>query len=222
MAGRSLARLGGDYITYVQLLAQAPAGNLPAAQAVRGQLLALLEPVAKGGQTGAISSEEIEEARFALVIWADEVLLRREWSGRPEWQAQPLQMQLYGIARGGNEFFEHLARLGPEQNAAREIYLLALIFGFEGQYAGQQAERQALIQHQFQTLRARGGADEASSQKPLTPAAYQLEDVELPPVAGWGVLGWLFGMGVLLAGCYGVLWGALYLLGGEVSAVGGG
>ena len=54
------------------------------------------------------------------------VLLRRSWPGLVEWQAETLQSQLYRTTQAGNEFFDHLARLRPEQNAAREIYFLVL------------------------------------------------------------------------------------------------
>ena len=215
MAERRLARLAGDFIAYVQLLAQAPAEAMPAAAAARSQLLALLEPVSKGGASDGVASDEVEEARFALVVWADESLLRREWAGRSEWQQRTLQLELYRTARGGNEFFERLARLRPEQNSAREIYLLALVLGFEGQYAGAQAERQALIQLQFETLRSAGHARDSMVETPVTPSAYEL-DISLPSSAGWGVLGWL-GVGVVgLGAIYLLLWGVLALVGGDV------
>jgi type IV/VI secretion system ImpK/VasF family protein len=215
VATRSLARLAADYATYVQLLAECPYETMPTAAAVRSQLLALLEPVSKGSQVEGIPPEEIEEARFALVAWADEVLLRRDWSGRSEWQRETLQMHLYRTTRAGNEFFDRLTRLGPGQNAAREIYYLALVCGFEGQYAGQEAERRALIQHQFEMLRAAGVAHDALREGRITPTAYQLE-IGRPGTSGWGVLGWL---GVMAAGLlllYGVGWLLLWWLAGDV------
>lgn len=221
MAERSLARLAGDFITYVQLLGQAPAEALPAPAAIRSQLLGLLEPVSKGGAAEGLPSEEVEEARFALVVWADETLLRREWPGRTEWAKQTLQLELFRTARGGNEFFEHLARLRPEQNAAREIYFMALVLGFEGQYAGAQAERQALIQHQFESLRAGGQARDAMHETPVAPDAYEL-DISLPAMGNWGVLGWLGTGAAVLAALYVLLWGLLFLIGGDVPLPRGG
>jgi type IV/VI secretion system ImpK/VasF family protein len=215
VAARSLARLAGDYLAYAQLLAQAPPQSLPAADQIRRQLQALLEPVSKGGDNEGIAAEEIEEARFALVVFADEILLRRDWPGRVEWQRQPLQMHLYRTSRGGNEFFEHLARLRPEQNSAREIYFLVLVFGFEGQYAGQEAERQALIAHQFETLRAAGVALDAYRETPLTPPAYELE-IGLPSRGGRGILAWLGVMVLGLAAIFAVLWVILYFTAGDV------
>jgi type VI secretion system protein ImpK len=221
VAEKSLARLAGDYIAFVQLLAQAPADAMPEPQALRSRLLALLEPVSKGSAAEGIPTDEVEEARFALVAWADETLLRREWAGRAEWQRETLQLQIFRTARGGNEFYEHLARLRPEQNAAREVYFLTLVLGFEGQYATSPADRQALIQHQFETLRAAGVVQDAMTETPVAPTAYEL-DISLPRAGGWGVLGWL-GLGVVgLAVFYGVVWGVLALVGGDVPVPRGG
>jgi type VI secretion system protein ImpK len=215
LVDRSLARLAGDFVTYVQILGQAPPGSLPGAATVRAQLLALLESIARGASTDGVPADEVEEARFALVAWADETLLRREWSGRMDWQRHTLQMELYRTTHAGNEFFDHLARLRPEQSSAREIYFLALVLGFEGQYAGQDAERRALIAHQFETLRASGKALEALREAPLTPPAYEL-DIDLPSRAGWGILGWLALMGLGLAVIYTVLWIVLSVTAGDV------
>lgn len=221
MAERSLARLAGDFIANVQLLGQAPAETMPAPAAIRTQLLNLLEPVSKGGAAEGAAPGEVEEVRFALVVWADETLLRREWPGRNEWQQQTLQLELYRTARGGNEFFEHLAQLRPEQNSAREVYLLAMLLGFEGQYAGASAERRALIQHQFETLRSGGLARDALHETPITPDAYEL-DINLPSMAGWGVLGWLGAAAAGLVAIYVLFWGVLFLIAGDVPLPRGG
>jgi type VI secretion system protein ImpK len=188
---------------------------MPGAVAVRNQLVTLLDLFSTEISSDGVAADEMEEARFALVAWADETLLRREWPGRVEWQRQPLQLQLYRTTHAGNEFFEHLARLHPEQNFAREIYFLALVLGFEGQYAGQHAERQALITHQFEMLRSSGKTLDVLREAPLTPPAYEL-DIHLPGRGGWGILGWFAVMALGLAGIFGILWLVLYFAAGDV------
>ncbi len=209
MAARTLARVCGDLFAFVQLLAEMPAQSIAPAQTLRAQLASMLESAVKQAGRDGIDGAEVEEARFALVAWADETLMKREWNGRAEWQSQPLQMQFYRTLKAGNEFFEHLQRLRPDQQSAREIYLLTLVFGFEGQYAGEQAERQALISHQFQLLRSGGRARDVASGEALTPAAYELE-ISLP----WGrSSGVLRGLGLMVLGLgvlYGILWVVLW------------
>jgi type VI protein secretion system component VasF len=124
-------------------------------------------------------------------------------------------MQLYRTNRAGNEFFDHLARLRPEQLGAREIYFLVLALGFEGQYLGQEAERRALIAHQYEVLRAAGRAVEVAREYRITPSAYELE-ITLPRGGGIGVFGWLLVMAAGVAAVYGILWVVLYMTLGEV------
>jgi type VI secretion system protein ImpK len=215
LARRSLGRLAGDFVTYVQLLREAPAGLSPSVQSLRGQLNGLLESFTRSVGPDDASPDEIEEARFALVAWADETILRAGWPGFEEWQREPLQMQLYRTTRAGNEFFDHLARLRPEQLAAREVYFLVMALGFEGQYLGQEAERRALIAHQFEVLRAAGRTLEVAREHRVTPGAYELE-ISLPRGGGFGVFGWLGLMALGVAAVYGVLWLVLYLTAPEV------
>lgn len=215
MTRRSLARLAGDFVAYVELLREAPAGVTPSVQFLRGQLLGLLESFTKSVGPDDAAPDEVEEARFALVAWADETILRRGWPGFEDWQREPLQTQLYRTTRAGNEFFDHLARLRPEQLAAREVYFLVLALGFEGQYLGQEAERRALIAHQFEVLRAAGRTLEVAREHRVTPSAYDLE-INLPRGGGLGVFGWLALMALGVAAIYGILWLVLYLTAAEV------
>ncbi len=183
--------------------------------ALRSHLLGLLDGFAKHPDAHGLPPDEVEEARFALVAWIDEMLLRSDWSGREEWLREPLQLQLFRTNRAGDEFYEHLARLQPHQNQAREVYFLCLVHGFEGQYAGQAAERGELIRQQFEFLRVAGHALDSATATPLAPPAYELEIV-LPPAAGrrlWPVMLAWFG---LVAGVSFVAWAILQYLAGQV------
>jgi type IV/VI secretion system ImpK/VasF family protein len=216
MAPLALSRCAADFATFVQVLGSAGGAGFPDAAALRGQLLGLLEAFSKAAQDAGVTRDEIEEARFVLVAWADEVVLKSSSSGRDEWLREPLQMQLYRTARAGNEFYERLARLRPDQLAAREIYFLALALGFEGQYQGQEAERRALLERQYETLRAAGRLLETPRESQLSPAAYELE-IELPRrERGFGIGFGVIGIGLVLAIVYGALWLVLRSVSGEV------
>jgi type VI secretion system protein ImpK len=211
-----LWRCAADFTTYVQVLASAGGPGFPAAAALRSALLAQLEAFLKSAQEAGTAAEESEAARFALVAWADEVIQRASWAGRDEWQRQPLQAQLYRTTRAGNEFFERLAQLRAEQGAAREIFFLVLALGFEGQYGGQEAERRALVQQQYEALRAAGRLLETARELQLAPSAYQLE-IELPAGERELPLGFAAAGGALaLALLYGVLWLVLRAVAGEI------
>ncbi len=210
MVPARLWRVAGDFVTYVQAFGAAGGSGFPPPPELRARLIALLEPLARAGPTS-----EIEEARFALVCWADEVILKTSWPGHAEWLREPLQMRLLNTNKGGDLFFEHLARLRPDQIAAREIYFLALALGFEGQNQGAPQERRRLIDEQYGLMRAASRLVETTRADRFTPEAYQL-DVELPREAGSSFLRRLLFLALGLAVVYAVLWIALAFWGSEV------
>ena len=120
--GASLGRIAGDFFAIVQLVQTAPEAHRPPPASLRSQLLAALDAFLKHPDAAHVAPEELGEARFALIVWADEALLSTEWQGRDEWAHDLLQMQLLRTNRGGNEFFDHLAALPPDQTQARLVY----------------------------------------------------------------------------------------------------
>jgi type IV/VI secretion system ImpK/VasF family protein len=215
MAQGRLTRLAGAYVAHVQALHCGDGRAFPDAGTLRAQLLALLTPFHAAAVAQGFAPEDVEQARFALIAWTDEVLSKADWPGREAWLREPLQLQLYRTNRAGNEFFAHLAALRPEQTAAREVYFLALALGFEGQYQGQDAERRALVAREYELLRAAGQIDETVRAEQLTPAAYALE-IELPPRPASGLVLGLAALVVAMLAIYGVLWVVLHALSGDV------
>lgn len=219
MSGWTLGRAAGDFFAYVQLFQHSPPDQRPDAAGLRGQLLAHLEGFGKHPAAQAAPPVDLEEARFALVAWADEMILRTEWAGRDEWVREPLQLQLFRTNRAGDEFFERLSRLRAEQTDAREVFFLCLVFGLEGQYADRDSERRALLGQQYEMLRVAGRAADVATVSPLTPGAYDVE-IHLPGHRHrsiWRPLGVLAALAALV---FGVLFVVLYLLGGRVPAPG--
>ncbi len=215
MAEQGLARVAADCITLVQLIQQAPGDRLPGTGALRDQLLDLLDEMTRSAENSGIDASEVEEARFALAIWADEAVLRSQWPGRESWHKQLLQSQLFHTTRGGNEFYERLKKLSPSQQDAREVFFISLVLGFEGAYAGQPEQRNAIIAHQYKSLRAGGRGLNLGVEGALIPAAYEL-DIELPRVGGLGLPA-ILALGVAgLAVFYSLAWLLLYLVAGEV------
>lgn len=210
--GDRLARAARDLVAYVSAFAAGELARELSPTELRNQLLALLDRLGKGTDARA---DELDEARFALVAWADEVVLRSNWRGRDEWAAEPLQLRLYRTNRAGNEFFEHLRRLRPEATRAREVYFLVLCLGFEGAYHDQPAERRALIAHQYETLRAARAVLESDRERYVTPSAYALE-IELPRRGGGQLVRMGVVLGVALVVVYAVAWTALQFLATDV------
>lgn len=100
--------------------------------------------------------DSIQDARFAVIAFIDEVLIDAEWLGRQEWDENPLQLQYFNITDAGSEFFDRLDRL--KKNAALhheelEVYYLCMSLGFKGALGvGKQHELTVLKDTIFSTL----------------------------------------------------------------------
>ena len=219
MSGWSLGRVAGDFFAYVQLFQQADPSQRLDAPSLRQQLIGLLEGFAKHPISQSASAVDVEEARFALIAWADEMILRSEWPGHSQWVQDPLQLQLFHTNRGGDEFFERLARLSAEQTDVREVFFLCLVFGFEGQYADRDPERRNLIAQQFELLRVAKRALDVSSLSPVTPAAYDVE-IHLPPPRGSAWAAPLVALAGVAAVVFGLLLLTLFFVAGTVPSPG--
>lgn len=211
MATSSLARSVDDFIARVLLVAESPAESGFDPSRLRAQLLEDLAALDRHPAAQRLDAQEIEHARFALAVWADEQLLESSWSGRESWGHEMLQMQLFRTNRGGDEFYERLSRLRPGESEARLIYFLCLVFGFEGQLVGDEAARRALIQQHFDMLRAAGLARDVVTSERLSPEAYSLE-VHLEPPSSGAVRRIVFGWTALAATVFGLYWGGLWLM----------
>ena len=140
-----LGRIACDFVSAVVLFASAPEATRPAPSALRAQLTALLEQLASRASAEGLDAAQVEAARFALVAFADELVLLTAWAGHDAWAQEPLQQQLFRTRRAGNEFYERLALLRPDESDAREVFALCLAFGFQGQWAGHDAQRQEIL-----------------------------------------------------------------------------
>ena len=202
MSEAGLGRVAGDFIGTVLLFREAPDGYRTSVPALRQQLLTCLDAFSRDPASQRVPPDELNQARFALVAWADEAIQLANWVGRDEWLREPLQLQLFRTNRAGDEFYDHLAALRPEQNGAREIFYLCLAFGFQGRYAGHDAERAELMRQHFEMLRAARCALDLATTAPLAPPAYRVE-IELAGGGGrplWPVvLAWLGGTALLFA-----------------------
>ena len=80
--------------------------------------------------SGGKREVDIKEAAFAVVAWIDESFAPyRPWYDT----AVPLQVTLFRTANAGNEFFDHLELLKPDQEEVREVYFVVLGLGFVGE-----------------------------------------------------------------------------------------
>ena len=153
----------------------------PAYEQVRGEIATLLTQQAAAARDQGMSEEDVQEARFAVVAWADEMILQQtDWVHHQRWQSTPLQLEYCDTRNAGEELCERLERLRPEQSAVREIFYCCLGLGFRGCYClGREDElRLAQIRH-TQAQRLAHPVEPVPAIMMLMPQPYQI-----PPPGG--------------------------------------
>jgi type VI secretion system protein ImpK len=112
------------------------AGNLPPPHDLRQRIIDVLDRMVGAARAARVPEPEIAEARYALVAFMDEQVLKSSWPGRVEWMNQPLQLTLYREVTAGENFFARMRALlnhGGHEDAL-EIYYLCLALGFRGAF----------------------------------------------------------------------------------------
>lgn len=104
---------------------------------LRSDIGQLFDNMEKGARGIGISEDEITKAKFAIVSLIDELILGSPWESKESWAGNPLQLDYFGEATAGVEFFNKLDTVrkgGAAQSDLLEVYYFCLIFGFEGKY----------------------------------------------------------------------------------------
>lgn len=139
--------------------------DMPAPETLRAELLRMLQQMVSRCRQAGITDKEIAEARYAIVAFIDERVLRSNWPGRVEWMNQPLQLQLFNeFAAGENFFIRMKALIQAGESRSLEVYYLCLALGFVG--AAGAAERAQSMIDEARSRRVRVGAG-----TPLSPHA---------------------------------------------------
>jgi type VI secretion system protein ImpK len=122
-----------------------------------------------------VSDHDTAEARYALVAFIDDRLLRSNWAGRAEWQSQPLQLQFFREFTAGENFFARMAAMiqrgGPL--LPLEAYYLCLAVGFGGAVPAGQTTRGFLEAARTVLLRGRNPDRVAPNAVPTDRSARQ-------------------------------------------------
>jgi type VI secretion system protein ImpK len=124
-----------DVLTLATQLANAR--ELPSPEVLQRRIESLFDQMARKAQEAGIPDTDVLDAKYALVAFIDEQILRSPWPGRQQWMGRPLQLVLYGENTAGEGFFHRMDALSrqPERAHVFEVYYLCLALGFQGIYA---------------------------------------------------------------------------------------
>jgi type VI secretion system protein ImpK len=135
----------------------AGATDLPAPTELHQKIAGLFEEMMTRAELAAIPKEDVAEARYALVAFLDEQLLRARWPGRDVWLTQPLQLVYFNENTAGEGFFTRMRRISeqPERVHVLLIYYLCISLGFRGRFAvGGEQGLEAILDDALLKLRA--------------------------------------------------------------------
>jgi type VI secretion system protein ImpK len=132
---------------------------LPSPPVVHARLKAFVDALMQRVRQAGYSREDADDIAYAVVALADEVALSRTEALRQHWLSQPLQLLYFGENQAGEGFFTRLEtiRRDPRRRDVARVYLLALLFGFQGRYRvrGGELELMTLVD-ELRGLVARG------------------------------------------------------------------
>jgi type VI secretion system protein ImpK len=173
-----------DVVAYVGYFLKTVEKKQPPFDKVKGDIQRLLSQSQEYLQRGFVSQEDYEQARFAICAWVDERILSSHWHEKSQWMSEQLQRIYYQTTEAGEEFFERLNRLGPQQTDVREVYYLCLAMGFAGRYCheGDEYLIDQLITANLKMLTGSSVGVPSIERGELFPGAYPLatEEESLP------------------------------------------
>ena len=144
----SLANLYQGFFTGIVRL-QSRRQQIGDSDAFRARMKSALKDVRREATAIGHSPEDINDTEFAVVAFLDEVILTSDDPARHAWAKKTLNVEMFGEAVAGEMFFDRLESFrkrtdSPGLADLLEAYLLCLLLGFEGRYAGMKGEIHAI------------------------------------------------------------------------------
>ncbi|MEM9692056.1 MAG: DotU family type IV/VI secretion system protein [Myxococcota bacterium] len=110
--------------------------DLPAPDILQRRVLGLFQTMMDNGKDAQIPEQDMNDVKFALSAFADEVIFDSSWPGRTQWLNNPLQLQFFNTNNAGEEFFGRLDMLHAQQGRdhVTQVFFLCLSLGFQGKF----------------------------------------------------------------------------------------
>ena len=160
----------------IELQQRLEAGESPALEPEREQIVALLDEADQKSSTSSQLAHDFELARHALVYWIDEVLINSSWKHAHTWRQHILEWDLYEERLRADRFYEvahdaeALAGTDP-----LETFYLCVALGFRGRYVESPAELRKWAEKIYNRIVSGGQQpekflpDEPIDREPLRP-----------------------------------------------------
>jgi type VI secretion system protein ImpK len=137
------------------------ARDFGAPDALRIRLTEMFNSAEREAKRFGIPDDSVQQARYAVAAFLDEMIMSVPSPHRDAWSARPLQYEFFREHVAGVEFFNRLEtvrRTAPSNRDLLEIFYLCLVLGFEGQYKLQGREKlKELIEGLVREIQPRSG-----------------------------------------------------------------
>jgi len=108
------------------------------AESVRIRIMNLFKDFEEAGRAAGYKPQSVQDAKYAVTAWVDELVLGSNWPMKDAWSGNPLQLEFFNDFAAGEEFYKKLGQIrqGGESDKADvlEAYFLMLAQGFKGMY----------------------------------------------------------------------------------------
>lgn len=81
-----------------------------------------------------VSSTDVRDAMYAVVVWLDEYVMRADSQWAAQWRKSLLQFHFFQSFVGGEAFFTRLEETESHRTDVHMVYLFCLLMGFQGKF----------------------------------------------------------------------------------------
>ncbi len=161
-AASSLADLSSDLLAFaLQLRKSADPGD---AEALRQRIDEQFRALEVRARQSDVPQEDVQQAKYAVVAFVDEIALTSQWPLKEAWADKPLQLMYFNEFSAGEEFYNRIDALrGAKKNSVLEVFYLCLALGFRGKYVDLQGmeKKKVLMDTLLREIRGAAPAGEA-------------------------------------------------------------
>lgn len=161
----ALADQCGDMLAFaLQLRKSSDPGD---AEAMRLKIDEQFRALETRARQADIPQEDVQQAKYAIAAFIDEMILTSSWPLKESWADKPLQLAYFNDFSAGEEFYNKIDTLrGAKKNSVLEVYYLCLALGFRGKYVDLQGMEKKKVLMDTMLREIRGAAPAAAGLSP--------------------------------------------------------
>lgn len=181
----NLFDLTHDWFACIRLVAREGKNFQVTAAEMKNRLISMMDEMENNSAMDADLRRSFEEVRYALIVFADEVLNTSDWSEAGSWAGDRIEMHYYQTMVGGEKFYADLdeARKSRVEPDILGVFYLCIALGFKGIYFSNADQLRSIQMELCNSIPQRLN----SRMEDLFPEAYSIETRDYTPRPGASV-----------------------------------